>query len=154
VTKSNNKTDWLKKRWLELHQPKQPLPGTLITKGDSKTLDKPGSNLTRETVGERGEKINTQEIQERIKKQIEKIEKQRKEANEKDPILGKQNNTDKIKSLKEPILWFGKIAVGESLVFPGWWEIVPPIGLTVSYYGSTGKNLAIAQAQIMREQYE
>ncbi len=66
----------------------------------------------------------------------------------------KLSHDEDIADLKQPVEWFGKVAVGESKSFPGWWKVVPPVGFSISYQGKAAHNQAVAQAQIIREYYE
>jgi hypothetical protein len=74
---------------------------------------------------------------------------------EKEALELKQRR-DRESSLEDlkTIEWFGKVAVGESRSFPGWWKVVPPVGFAISYMGKTAQEQARAQARMIREWYE
>lgn len=68
--------------------------------------------------------------------------------------IQKKDHDEAIADLKTPIEWYGKIAVGESRSFPGWWNVVPPTGSKVSYLGPEGRDRARAQARMMQSWYD
>jgi hypothetical protein len=68
--------------------------------------------------------------------------------------LKKLQHDEDIKDLMTPILWFNKVAVGQSRTFRGWWMVVPPTGYTISYNGQNAKELAISQAITIQSWYD
>lgn len=56
--------------------------------------------------------------------------------------------------LKGTIEFVGNIAVGEDNRFPGWWNVVPPLGVMISYFGEGGKYRALAHAEKLKEHYK
>ena len=60
------------------------------------------------------------------------------------PPDGILNGNAYLQDLKHPIIWVGRIAVGEVRNFPGWWGAVPPVGFMFSYAGEGAKERALA----------
>ena len=141
--------DELTKRWLEIQaekaekpkqykKPRSPVEPLEPKKGgDMKSL----GALVAEVV----DSLTTNN-----KPNAEQSDSDKKATEEYQKAIYKENIND----LKDPILWFKRVAVGESKRMPGWWNVVPPIGFVASYIGPTARERAIAQAQIIQDWYE
>jgi hypothetical protein len=48
---------------------------------------------------------------------------------------GVKNQSWYLLNLIGVIDWYGNVAVGRDKYFEGWWNVVPPTGCTISYFG-------------------
>ena len=61
---------------------------------------------------------------------------------------GKKNQSWYLLNLKLPITeWIGNVAVGQDKYFEGWYNVVPPTGCTISYFGPGAFDRAHAMAE-------
>lgn len=70
---------------------------------------------------------------------------------------GKKIDLPPEERLREPITWVGKIAVGESKDYAGWWDVIlppPERGVSISFFGPLAKLRAIEQAERLKDQYQ
>jgi len=61
---------------------------------------------------------------------------------------GIKNQSWYLLNLKLPIIeWIGNVAVGQDKYFEGWYNVVPPTGCTISYFGPGAFDRAHAMAE-------
>lgn len=123
----------LTKRWNELHEtPKK--PPTPVVRTESTTPSRQDNDLAQKGLVAAGSGDGT----------IEKMFKRFKGAT-KPPE----------ERLRAPIIWIGKLAVGESKDFDGWWDVIlPNQAASISFYGPFARQRALAQAEKLKEQYK
>ena len=67
---------------------------------------------------------------------------------------GVKNESWNLTKIKEPVTWFGHVAVGEDCRWAGWWNVVPPAGFMVSYCGGSAKSRAFDKAAEIMDMYK
>lgn len=66
---------------------------------------------------------------------------------------GVVNDSYNLAHLKEPVTWFGNVAVGEDPRWAGWWNIVAPSSIMVSFFGEGAKERALKQGEELKPYY-
>ncbi len=66
---------------------------------------------------------------------------------------GVKNQSWYLLNLKEPIKWVGNLAIGADKRFDGWWNVVPPSGCMISYFGPGAYERAMEMADKIRSYY-
>jgi hypothetical protein len=60
---------------------------------------------------------------------------------------GVKNQSWYLLNLIGVIDWYGNVAVGRDKYFEGWWNVVPPTGCTISYFGPGAEGRAREMAK-------
>jgi hypothetical protein len=60
---------------------------------------------------------------------------------------GVKNQSWYLLNLIGVIDWYGNVAVGRDKYFEGWWNVVPPNGCTISYFGPGAEGRAREMAE-------
>jgi len=138
----------LQKRWAELHKTpppakrdnyRKPVTGCKPDCSDCATKKFPPPVLTKS----KDKLLSNEElkrIQDLIRDDMQKLKQ----------MYG-QNHKAPTDALKEPITWFGPLAVGEEKNFPGWWSVVLASGIKISYVGDGADKVAKDTAQRLYE---
>lgn len=66
---------------------------------------------------------------------------------------GVKNQSWYLLNLKGKIDWFGNVAIGADKYFEGWWNVVPPSGCTISYFGPGAEGRAVEMAKKITSYY-
>ena len=77
--------------------------------------------------------------------------------NDEDPIKipeGVKNESILLRDIKEPVTWFGNVAAAPSRQFKGWWMVVAPNGISISFFGSGAQERAFEEAKRLEEYYK
>jgi hypothetical protein len=67
---------------------------------------------------------------------------------------GVKNDSYNLANLKEPVTWYGDVAVGADRRFVGWWNVVPPNGIQICFCGKDAEEKAKKLGQDMKDHYK